>query len=207
MKERLVKIAEEISDMSASQQGETVQDFDAMISGQSESNTSSLPRYHLGSFRRIGTFHGMFLRFLKEEMKNAEDLPRNGSFCVYDEQESQSVLKEIIKFLKMENDVEIREAKSFISKLKGQGITAKQFGHGNDGYEQTMGMIYELYEKKLRECNSCDFDDLLLVPYLILKQNNEILKRWQEKFRYILVDEAQDTNRIQFELMKLLTAG
>lgn len=70
-----------------------------------------------------------------------------------------------------------------------------------------MGMIYERYEKKLHECNSCDFDDLLLVPYLILKKNPDILKRWQEKFRYILVDEAQDTNRIQFELMKLLTGG
>lgn len=60
----------------------------------------------------------MFLRFLKEEMKNAQDLPWNGSFAVYDEQESQSVLKDIIKQLKMENDVEVREAKSFISKLK-----------------------------------------------------------------------------------------
>ncbi|MBP6910886.1 hypothetical protein KBC03_04835 [Patescibacteria group bacterium] len=60
----------------------------------------------------------MFLRFLKEEMKNAEGLPRNGSFGVYDEQEAQSILKEIIKDLKMENDVEVREARSFISKLK-----------------------------------------------------------------------------------------
>ncbi len=159
------------------------------------------------SFRRIGTFHGMFLRFLKEEMKNADDIPWNANFGVYDEQETQSILKEIIKDLKMENDVEIREAKSFISKLKGQGITAKNFGHGNDGYEQTMGMIYERYEKKLHECNSCDFDDLLLVPYLILKKNSDILKRWQQKFPYILVDEAQDTNWIQFELMKLLTGG
>ena len=70
-----------------------------------------------------------------------------------------------------------------------------------------MGMIYERYEKQLRENNACDFDDLLLVPYLVLKSNEQILQRWQEKFRYILVDEAQDTNRIQFELMKLLTGG
>lgn len=68
-------------------------------------------------------------------------------------------------------------------------------------------MIYELYEKKLRECNSCDFDDLLLLPYLILKKYPEIAERWQKKFKYILVDEAQDTNWIQFELMKQLTAG
>ncbi|MBP6910885.1 UvrD-helicase domain-containing protein [Patescibacteria group bacterium] len=70
-----------------------------------------------------------------------------------------------------------------------------------------MGMIYERYEKKFHECNMCDFDDLLLVPYLIFKNNPDILKRWQQKFRYILVDEAQDTNRIQFELMKQLTGG
>lgn len=210
MKERLVKIAEEITEKSKEWVSDQPVDFDAMISGQAAGNVSSssmLPHYTLWSFRWIGTFHGMFLRFLKEEMKHAEDLPWNANFGVYDEQESQSVIKEAIKNLKMENDVEVREARSFISKLKWQWITAKQFGHGNDGYEQTMGMIYEKYEKKLQECNSLDFDDLLFVPYLILKKNPDILKRWQQKFRYILVDEAQDTNWIQFELMKLLTWG
>lgn len=210
MKERLVKIAEEISEKSRESKAEVVMDFDAMISSEKwegETTANSLPHYNISSFKWIGTFHGMFLRFLKEEMKNAEGLPRNGSFGVYDEQEAQSILKEIIKDLKMENDIEVREARSFISKLKWQGITAKQFGHGSDGYEQTMGMIYERYEKKFHECNMCDFDDLLLVPYLILKNNPEILKRWQQKFRYVLVDEAQDTNWIQFELMKQLTGG
>lgn len=81
MKERLVKIAEEISDKAEQSVGPAEIDFDAMISGQSSGNAgSSLPRYNLASFRRIGTFHGMFLRFLKEEMKNAEDIPRNGNF-------------------------------------------------------------------------------------------------------------------------------
>lgn len=184
MKERLVKISEEIA--------------------AQRDSTSAYQNFHATSFKRIGTFHGMFLRFLKEEMKNA-DLGWTASFGVYDEQEAQSVLKEIIKELKMEEDVEIKEARGFISKLKGKGITAKQFGYGGDGYEQTMGMIYERYEKKLKECNSCDFDDLLLIPYLIMKQRPEILARRQKKFRYILVDEAQDTNGIQFELMKFLT--
>ncbi len=216
MKERLVKISEEISTTQNSNHktqnspAESVMDFDSLVSGVQEATSvasSSLPHFNATSFKWIGTFHGMFLRFLKEEMKHAEGFGYNGSFGVYDEQEAQSVMKDIIKQLKMEEDVELREVRSFISKLKSQGITAKQFGHGNDGYEQTMGMIYELYEKKLRENNSCDFDDLLLLPYLILKKYPEIAQRWQKKFSYILVDEAQDTNWIQFELMKLLTAG
>lgn len=207
MKERLVSIAEEISQQSQSKSAEPV-DFDAMVAGTAESNVgSSLPHYGLDSFRWIGTFHGMFLRFLKEEMKHVDDLPWNGNFGIYDEQETKAVLKDAIKQLKMENDVEIKEARSFISKLKSQGITAKQFGHGNDGYEQTMGMIYEIYEKKLHENNAMDFDDLLFVPYMILKKYPELLHRRQKKFPYILVDEAQDTNWIQFELLKLLTGG
>lgn len=74
------------------------------------------------------------------------------------------------------------------------------------GYDQTMGMIYEKYEKKLKENNAMDFDDLLFYSYKLFKEYDEVLAYWQKKFQYILVDEAQDTNWIQFELMKLLTA-
>jgi DNA helicase-2/ATP-dependent DNA helicase PcrA len=67
-----------------------------------------------------------------------------------------------------------------------------------------MYKIYEEYQKELENSNSLDFDDLLLLPYLLFKKNPTILKKWNEHFDYILVDEAQDTNRIQFELMKML---
>jgi DNA helicase-2/ATP-dependent DNA helicase PcrA len=66
-------------------------------------------------------------------------------------------------------------------------------------------MIYDKYEKDLIRSNMIDFDDLLMLPYQIMKRNEEVLERRQKKFDYILVDEAQDTNWIQFELMRLLS--
>jgi len=74
-------------------------------------------------------------------------------------------------------------------------------------YDQTMYKVYEQYQKALEQSNSLDFDDLLLLPYMLFKKDKEILNKRQNKFTYILVDEAQDTNRIQFELMRMLTGN
>jgi len=74
-------------------------------------------------------------------------------------------------------------------------------------YDQHMGQIYEEYYKAMEKANSLDFDDLLLLPYILFKKDKEILVKWQNKFDYILVDEAQDTNWIQFELMRMLTGA
>jgi DNA helicase-2/ATP-dependent DNA helicase PcrA len=74
-------------------------------------------------------------------------------------------------------------------------------------YDATMGKVYEEYKRTLETTNSLDFDDLLLLPYLLFATNKDILQKRQNHFDYILVDEAQDTNRIQFELMKLMTSG
>jgi DNA helicase-2/ATP-dependent DNA helicase PcrA len=68
-----------------------------------------------------------------------------------------------------------------------------------------MGRVYQEYEKELEKSNSLDFDDLLLLPYLLFKKDEKILKKWQNAFDYILVDEAQDTNWIQSELMKMMS--
>jgi superfamily I DNA/RNA helicase len=65
--------------------------------------------------------------------------------------------------------------------------------------------VFEEYQKELEKSNILDFDDLLLLPYLLFRKNAEVLKKWENKFDYILVDEAQDTNWIQFELMKMLS--
>jgi DNA helicase-2/ATP-dependent DNA helicase PcrA len=68
-----------------------------------------------------------------------------------------------------------------------------------------MGKVYEEYQKTLETSNSLDFDDLLLLPYLLFRKESTILQKWQNAFDYILVDEAQDTNWIQFELMKMMS--
>jgi DNA helicase II / ATP-dependent DNA helicase PcrA len=157
-------------------------------------------------FQWIGTFHGMFLRILKRDIAKT-DRGFTTDFVIYDDGETQSLLKEIIKDLKMEDDVEIREVKSVISKYKSQWINASSMMKKADSwYDQTMGMIFEKYEKKLKDNNAMDFDDLLGYSYKMFKDYPDVLAYRQEKFKYILVDEAQDTNRIQFELMKLLTA-
>ena len=70
-----------------------------------------------------------------------------------------------------------------------------------------MGQIYDEYQKSLEKGNSLDFDDLLMLPYLLFKKSKETLQKRQNKFDYILVDEAQDTNWIQFELMKMFTGN
>ena len=158
------------------------------------------------TFPWLGTFHSMFLKLLKREIGKT-DWGFSTDFVVYDENEAQSVIKEIIKELKMEDDMEVKEAKSAIGKYKNQGIAAKQMNLWADsGYDQTVGMIYTKYEKKLQDNNAMDFDDLLFYSYKLFKEYPELLAHWQDQFTYILVDEAQDTNRIQFELLKLLTA-
>lgn len=72
-------------------------------------------------------------------------------------------------------------------------------------YDNSMAKIYQEYQKSLENSNMLDFDDLLLLPYILFKQRPDMLEKRQKKFRYIMVDEAQDTNRIQFELIKMLS--
>lgn len=116
------------------------------------------------------------------------------------------MIKRIIASKKLEEKIEFDLAKSMIGKWKNQGITpsdyAKMVKFPTDDY---LLEIYKAYQDELQKANMMDFDDLLLIPYLIFKQNPHILKKRQSKFQFVLVDEAQDTNWIQFELMKMLT--
>jgi len=100
----------------------------------------------------------------------------------------------------------VAEVKNFISTQKNNGIEPKMYlSDSKSDYDQHMGQLYEEYQKALEKANSLDFDDLLLLPYLLFKTDKETLAKRQKKFDYILVDEAQDTNRIQFELMRMMT--
>lgn len=198
MKERLEQIAHDMKDINSSDSGWWDPRDQPITTNQSPITSHS--------FHWIGTFHGMFLRILKRDIAKT-DRWFTTDFVIYDDGETQSVLKDIIKELKMEEDVELREVKSVISKYKNQWFSADNMTKKVDsGYDQTMAMIYEKYEKKLKSNNAMDFDDLLYYSYKLFRDYKEVLTYWQDKFQYILVDEAQDTNWIQFELMKLLTA-
>lgn len=111
--------------------------------------------------------------------------------------------------MNLQDVYKVNEVKGFISTQKNNGIEPKMFlsTTGKSDYDQHMGQVYEEYQKALEKANSLDFDDLLLLPYLLFKKSKEALTKRQNKFDYILVDEAQDTNRIQFELMKMFTGG
>lgn len=166
------------------------------------------------SYSRIGTFHSLFLRFLKIEISHYHPSGSHNhtwsvytsNFGVYDDGESKALIKRIIVAKKLEEKVEHDLAKNMISKRKSQWITpsdyAKMVKFPSDDY---LLSVYQTYQKELEQANMMDFDDLLLIPYLILKNTPEAAKKRQSKFQFVLVDEAQDTNRIQFELMKLLT--
>jgi superfamily I DNA/RNA helicase len=110
--------------------------------------------------------------------------------------------------MNLQDVYKVNEVKGFISSQKNNGIEAKTFlSTTTSDYDQHMGQIYDEYQKSLEKGNSLDFDDLLMLPYLLFKKSKETLEKRQNKFDYILVDEAQDTNWIQFELMKMFTGN
>ena len=110
--------------------------------------------------------------------------------------------------MNLQDVYKVNEVKGFISTQKNNGIEPKTYiSSSKSDYDQHMGQVYEEYQKTLEKANSLDFDDLLLLPYLLFKKSKETLIKRQNKFAYILVDEAQDTNRIQFELMRMLTGN
>lgn len=152
----------------------------------------------------IGTFHSICVRILR---KNIERLGYNPNFTIYDRDDQLTVVKEAIKDLDLNKETyNPRAVISNISNIKNQGIEPKSFikEHKNDFYLYNIGLLYEEYEKKLKLNNALDFDDLLIKTVELLKLDDNVLKFYQNKFEYIFVDEYQDTNGIQYELIKMI---
>lgn len=152
----------------------------------------------------IGTFHSICVRILR---KNIERLGYNSNFTIYDRDDQLTVVKEAIKDLNLNKETyNPRAVISNISNIKNQGIEPKSFieEHKNDFYLYNIGLLYEEYEKKLKLNNALDFDDLLIKTVELLKLDDNVLKFYQNKFEYIFVDEYQDTNGIQYELIKMI---
>lgn len=214
MKERLLKISDDISkvsdnNISTDKEGTNNNDsIDNFL--ESINTTSTIPwKNNLKSSdtKRIGTFHSIFLKILKEDIESLEK-KYTKNFWILDISESQSTIKDILKRMNLQDTYKVNEIKWFISTQKNNGIEPKFFlSTSKSDYDQHMGQIYEEYQKALEKGNSLDFDDLLMLPYLLFKKSKETLTKRQNRFAYILVDEAQDTNRIQFELMRMLTGN
>ena len=151
----------------------------------------------------IGTFHSVCLRILR---KYAERVGREKSFVVYDTLDSESLIRRIIKELNIEDEkIKIPIVKSMISKSKNNLISAERFSnHRNSYFEKQIAEIFTAYEKRLNENNALDFDDLLVYTVNLFRENPDVLEEYQERWRYINVDEYQDTNHVQYTLTKLL---
>ena len=161
----------------------------------------------------IGTFHSLFSRLLRfdiEKYKDQEGLKWNRRFSIYDETDSQTLVKEIVTQdmcldIKKYDPKKIRRA---ISNSKNQCLTPNQVEEKADNhFDKIIADIYRKYRIALSKNNALDFDDLLLLPVLLLKQNESVRDYWHKRFRHILIDEYQDTNRTQYELIKLITTG
>jgi len=176
---------------------------------QSSSNENLDSVYKSNSFDWIGTFHSIFLKILKQDIHHLNDIlwtKYDRYFNIADESDTASVLRKILKDLWVKDTFTPREIKWRISRAKNAGLTAKDFLYqASDETDEIVGKIYQRYEKALQEQNTLDFDDLLLLPYILFKKKPEILEKWKKKFKYILVDEAQDTNKIQFDLIYMLS--
>ncbi len=158
-----------------------------------------LPTYDLW----ISTFHSACVRILRREIPI---LGYSTQFVIYDEQDQLAALKRCFKLLSWDTvQLNPRMVLGQINKAKNQGITADEFQkRGLSFIDEKIAKVFQTYEEMLKKSNALDFGDLLLLTVRIFRQHPTILEKYQKQFRYCLVDEYQDTNHIQYLLMKLL---
>jgi DNA helicase-2/ATP-dependent DNA helicase PcrA len=160
----------------------------------------------------IGTFHALFARLLRfdiDKYRDPEGLSWTRQFSIYDENDAQTLVKEIVtQDLGLDpKRFEPKKVRWAISQAKNQGWLPEQLETNADGpRERRIAEAYRRYRRALAANNALDFDDLLLLPVQLLRQNDEIRRYWHRRFRHVLVDEYQDTNRTQYDLIKLLVA-
>ncbi len=158
----------------------------------------------------MGTFHSIFARILRIE---AAYIGFDNQFTIYDAQDSQTVLKQIVRELGLD-DKKYKPGlvAARISEAKNNLVNAQAYANSYETIQrdrmQQLGelhRIYTIYDQKLRVSNAMDFDDLLMNTYALLHKHPDVAEKYQDRFQYVLVDEYQDTNRVQHEIVKMLT--
>lgn len=154
----------------------------------------------------LSTFHSFCARFLRYELD--QFMGYNGNFSIYDTADSTTVIKNAIKHLNLDDKYFPPGAMlSAISDAKNKLKFAAEFARdATDFYTQRVSEVYAYYEKELRKNNALDFDDLLLIAVTLLRRNEEVRHKYENRFKYIMIDEYQDTNHAQYMLAKLLSA-
>ncbi len=150
----------------------------------------------------VSTFHNFGLNFIRREYKALGIKP---NFTIFDDQDCLALLKDL-GFKEAESDKELlRKLQNQISQWKNDLITAQEvINYAKDQEQLIFAKIYERYAESMKSYNAVDFDDLIMIPTLLLRDNAEVREKWQNKIKYLLVDEYQDTNTSQYELVKLL---
>lgn len=154
---------------------------------------------------QISTFHSFGLRIVRENYKK---LGLDNNFTIFDSEDSLVIIKRILK----EFDIDVKKfpPKSFknrISGLKNDLVSYEEYSkYARDEFEKLLVKVYKRYTNELLNNNGVDFDDLLVMPIKLFNENKDILEYYQEKFKYILIDEYQDTNEAQYKLTRMLSA-
>lgn len=154
---------------------------------------------------QVSTFHSFGLKILRE---NCEALGYDHNFVIMDSDDSLTVVKKILKELDYDPKIyNPRAIRNKISSCKNEMMMPIEYErYAVSEYEKVVLKVYEKYEDKLHRNNSVDFDDLLILPIILFKKNPEILEKYQDRFKYILIDEYQDTNEAQYILSKMIGA-
>jgi len=153
----------------------------------------------------VSTFHSACVRILRQE------IPKFGyrsSFTIYDESDANRLITMCIKDLDLDTKrFPPRQIKAAISKAKNELVDYETYASRDSGfYHEKVSDIYRLYQQRLVEASAVDFDDILKLTVELFQAFPEVLERWQNRFRYVLVDEYQDTNHAQYMMVKLLAA-
>jgi len=159
-----------------------------------------------GRFADLGTFHSVCARWLRREH---EALGLSAQFAIYATAEQLVVMKETIREMGLDDKkFTPRGMLSMVSSWKNQMVTVDEAKRrATNAFERHLSEIYGLYQRKLKQNQALDFDDILLKTVEMLRDHAEIRQRYQERIRYVMVDEYQDVNAVQYELLRLLAAG
>ncbi|MEG4207710.1 DNA helicase PcrA [Microcoleus sp. Pol7_A1] len=161
----------------------------------------------------MGTFHslcGRILRYDIEKYQDEKGRQWKKNFSIFDESDAQSLVKQIVtKTLNLDDKkFDPRKVRYIISNAKNKGLSPQEYQAAEPDYRgRVIADVYSRYQDALAANNALDFDDLILVPVKLLSQNEEVLSYWHKKFCHILVDEYQDTNRTQYDLIRMLVTN
>ena len=201
MKERIKKLLQETSSANRSADNSGFTDSFEGLLDKNNISVSQCPNIQLPV---VGTFHSICVRILRMETPFIE---YKKDFVIYDSDDQISTVKKVMKELQI-NPEQFKPTSvlSHISNAKNELKTARDYSEiAGDYFQENISKIYNGYQKKLLESNAMDFDDLIMQTTILFSKNPEVLKKYQNWYKYVLVDEYQDTNHAQYNLVNLLS--